>query len=430
MSDQKTHSGSWPGASWTAPVAGRLAQLWASVLAPEKAVDDASLPPEAEPPPVPVVWLLGKVQAGKSSIVRVLTGSTAAEVGSGFKPCTKTARMFDHPENQPVIRFLDTRGIGEIDYDPAEDIAYAEDRAHLILVVMRALDHAQSAVVEVVEAVRSRRPEWPVVVVQTSLHDGYPPGADHVQPYPFGIATGREPVANRAKGVPADLLRSLEFQRGMFDAVRGDGPILFVPVDLTLPEDGYSPADYGIDALKAALADAAPAALEAALKAIGQPDHDLRAAMAHPHILGYAIAAGAADAVPVAGAVAVPGVQAKLLHSLGRIYGIGWDRQTLVEFGGCLGSSVLTRMLAVFGIRQAAKLVPVYGQTIGAAAAAATSFATTYALGKAACYFLDRRTTGRRVDASEVARTYAQSLESAFQIAKEQGIGGGKREQT
>ena len=49
-----------------------------------------------------------------------------------------------------------------------------------------------------------------------------------------------------------------------------------------------------------------------------------------------------------------------------------------------------------FGVRQLVKLIPVYGQTAGAAAAAAASFATTYAMGKAASYFLIRRRQGRR----------------------------------
>ena len=37
--------------------------------------------------PTPVFWLLGKTQAGKSSLIRALTGN--AEVGNGFQPCTK-----------------------------------------------------------------------------------------------------------------------------------------------------------------------------------------------------------------------------------------------------------------------------------------------------------------------------------------------------
>ena len=45
----------------------------------------------------PVVWLLGKVQSGKTSIVRALTQATDAEIGTGFRACTKTARVFDFP---------------------------------------------------------------------------------------------------------------------------------------------------------------------------------------------------------------------------------------------------------------------------------------------------------------------------------------------
>jgi GTP-binding protein EngB required for normal cell division len=45
----------------------------------------------------PVVWLLGKVQSGKSSIIRALTGETAAAVGNGFRPCTRSSAIFDFP---------------------------------------------------------------------------------------------------------------------------------------------------------------------------------------------------------------------------------------------------------------------------------------------------------------------------------------------
>jgi 50S ribosomal subunit-associated GTPase HflX len=69
----------------------------------------------------PVVWFLGKVQSGKTSIIRVMTGCSAAEVGNGFKACTKTARVFDFPQEAPLIRFLDTRGVGETGYDPTRD---------------------------------------------------------------------------------------------------------------------------------------------------------------------------------------------------------------------------------------------------------------------------------------------------------------------
>ena len=40
----------------------------------------------------PIVWLVGKVQSGKTSIIRALTQASDAEIGSGFRACTRTAR--------------------------------------------------------------------------------------------------------------------------------------------------------------------------------------------------------------------------------------------------------------------------------------------------------------------------------------------------
>ena len=49
----------------------------------------------------PVVWLVGKVQSGKTSIIRALTQATDAEIGAGFRACTRTARVFDFPDEAP-----------------------------------------------------------------------------------------------------------------------------------------------------------------------------------------------------------------------------------------------------------------------------------------------------------------------------------------
>ena len=109
----------------------------------------------------PVVWLLGKVQSGKTSLIRVMTGCSTAEIGDGFRACIKTARIFDFPEEAPLVRFLDTRGLGEAGYDPAEDLAFSERQAHLVIVTMRALDAQQEAIVEVVRLIRRRRSDSP-----------------------------------------------------------------------------------------------------------------------------------------------------------------------------------------------------------------------------------------------------------------------------
>lgn len=356
----------------------------------------------------PVVWLIGKVQAGKSSIVRTLTGSTEAEIGAGFEACTKTSRVFDFPQQAPIIRFLDTRGVGEVGYRPDEDIAFCEERSHLVIAVLKASDMAQGPVLDVIASVRRRHRNWPIVVAQTSLHELYAPGARHPEPYPFGTGAAAAPLANDP------LQRALAHQRTLFDELPGPAPT-FVPIDFTLPDDGYDPADYGHEALIAALIEAAPEALSAVLAKLPSSTGDADTS-ADAYILGFALAAGASDAVPLAGIAMVPMVQAAMLHRVARKFDTDWDRQRMTEFAGALGAGTLLRVASGFGVRQLVKLVPVYGQTIGSAAAAAASFATTYAMGKAAAHYLNRRRTGDAV--RDVARVYKAALAEAFAYSK------------
>jgi hypothetical protein len=79
----------------------------------------------------------GRPGAGKTAIVAALTVDPRAEVGQGFEPCTRTAAFYDVPPEAPLLRFLDTRGLGEADYDPANDIAWYEEQSHLLVVVMQ-----------------------------------------------------------------------------------------------------------------------------------------------------------------------------------------------------------------------------------------------------------------------------------------------------
>ncbi len=365
----------------------------------------------------PVIWMIGKVQSGKSSIVRTITQSDAVALGAGFKACTRTARIFDFPQEAPVLRFLDTRGLGEADYDPAEDLAFCAERAHLLLAVARAMDPQQSPVLDALHAVRLARPDWPLIVAQTSLHEGYSPGQNHPPVYPFSASGSK---GDTPASMPTDLLRSLAHQRALFSALPGTGPIAFVPIDFTKEGDGYAPVDFGLDALAGKIVGVAPAAMVAAVEAMPGFTHDPRLQQADPLIMGHAAAAAGGDLVPLAGAVAVSAIQGRLLQRLAAIYGITWDRRMFSEFAAALGTGVVVRMLAGLGIRQLIKFVPVYGQTAGLAASAATSFAVTYALGKAAVYFLSRRRIGAD-DPAGVARTYRQALQDAFRLAKQRG---------
>ena len=81
---------------------------------------DLTLAHEYQRKHLPTLWLIGKTGIGKSSFIQAVTGDSSVEVGNGFAPCTMAAMSYAIPQDKPVMRFLDTRGLGEADYDPDE----------------------------------------------------------------------------------------------------------------------------------------------------------------------------------------------------------------------------------------------------------------------------------------------------------------------
>ncbi len=371
---------------------------------------DAALREARARQPLPVLWLIGKTQAGKTSIIRALTGSATAEIGNGFQPCTRTARFYDFPNEAPVVRFLDTRGLGEVAYDPTDDIHYCESQAHLLLGVMKAADIRQGAVFDVLRAVRQRHPEWPVLIAQTGLHELYPLGDDHPSPYPYD----QEPWPPQ---VSVDLGRALRAQRDRLGSLPGATPARWVPIDLTLPEDGYDPVNYGLEALWTAIESVSTLGLQDRLRGDAGV-RDIYARAAHPHIVGYALTAAGIGALPVVDWVGVPAVQAKLLHSLAALYEQGWDGRRASEFLGLLGAGIGAGYLGRMMGRGLVKFVPVWGQTLGAVWGATTSGATTYALGKAADYYFASRRREAPMDAATLRRIYAEALATGAMVLK------------
>ena len=124
---------------------------------------------EAQALAVPVLWLLGKTGAGKSSIVQRLTGDSSAVIGNGFAPCTRHSALYDHPAASPVMRFIDTRGLGEPGYDPHEELAASQAGSHALLVVMRLDEPDQSTVLEALTMIRGELAELPMLLVHTAL---------------------------------------------------------------------------------------------------------------------------------------------------------------------------------------------------------------------------------------------------------------------
>ncbi|TXH70488.1 MAG: kinase [Thiothrix sp.] len=327
---------------------------------------------------LPILWLLGKTGAGKSSMIQALTGDSKIAIGNGFQPCTKTANVYDYPQDKPLLRFLDTRGLSEADYDAREDIAACEDRSHALLIVMKADDPEQSDVIKALKQIRASGKIHNYLVV----HTGVLQVPDLIQ--------RQQAIAHNQAQVEKILGQKLEQ----------------VVVDF-IAED---PAESGVAELKQALANLLPILAEFSDEQLHANQEEKNFAHLKKEVLWYAGAAAASDVLQAVGLVAVPSIQGKMLHSLGNQYGVDWDKKLLTEFAAALGTSFGIKYATNLGLRQLAKLIPVYGQTIGAATAASLSFATTYALGRAASKYLYHKTQGEQLDEIELQDLYQQAL--------------------
>jgi uncharacterized protein (DUF697 family) len=354
--------------------------------------------------PVPVFWLLGKTQSGKTSVVRYLTGAERAEIGKGYKPCTRFSGKYDFPTEQaPLLTFLDTRGLDEPGYDPAEDLARFNDEAHVVLVTVRLLDHAQHNLLTALKRVRAARPKRPVVLIVTCLHEAYPQ-QQHPQPYPFG------PDAESSPGAPAAVTESLAEQRRRFDGLVDR----VLAVDLTPREEGFDEPDYGGARLSEALVELLPAAQAQTLRTLEAAQSDLQdlfARKATPTIAAYSTLAATAGAVPlpVVDIMLISGVQTKMLYDLANLYGQPMTPQRLGELAGALGLGLLGRQAG----RSLIKVIPGLGSVVGSVAGGALAAASTYALGKAFCYHYSAVLEGHVPDPAELRRYYGEQLNLA-----------------
>src|SRR5262249_8834099 len=163
--------------------------------------------------------------------IKFLTSAEEAEIGRGFKPCTRFSREYRFPtEEAPLLVFLDTRGLEEPGYNPDEDIAHFSGQAHVIIVTVRLLDFAMHDVIRDLRVIRRHQPTRPVVLALTCLHDAYPQ-QQHPEPYPFSVDGTVK--SDSTVTLPDNLLRSLERQREQFAGLYD----YLTPIDLTRPED-------------------------------------------------------------------------------------------------------------------------------------------------------------------------------------------------
>ncbi len=355
--------------------------------------------------PMPVFWLYGKTQSGKTSIIKFLTGADDAEIGQGFRPCTRFSRQYEFPTPEaPLLTFLDTRGVDEPGYDAAEDLARFNELAHVVVVTAKVMDHALENVLNNLRKIRQAKPGRPVLLALTCLHEAYPQ-QQHAEPYPFSTTPDPDaPVDNgRQTGVPEGLWTSLAEQKrrfaGLVDAV--------VPIDLTPPEEGFHDPTYGGPVLKQTLLESLPGAYRQTLITLEDATHelqDLYAQHALPHIIAYSSLAATAGTIPIpwVDLFIIPGIQTRMIYHLARFYGQPLSANRFLEMAGSLGLGVLVRQ----AVREVVKFVPYFGSVAGYALAGGS----TFALGKAFCYYYSAIHKGHVPRPEDLKQYYKEQL--------------------
>lgn len=326
---------------------------------------------------LPTLWLLGKTGAGKSTFIQALTGLSSVEIGNGFAPCTRTAQAYDFPQEKPVVRFLDTRGLGEADYDPAADLEEVGKLGHALVVVMKADEPEQSAVLAALSQIKKKQKIKHLLLVHSAV------------------------LLSEEK----DRARQLTFNETQVKAVWGQN---FTAVAVDFETEDGSIYNYAL------LVDTLEEMLPVIGMIVDSKGHatveERNFSTVKKEVLWYAGSAAASDLIPAVGLVSVPAIQAKLLHSLANQYGVEWNKRTFNELIGTLGSSFALQYGVKLGVRQLIKFIPVYGQTVGAVTAAAMSFGTTYGLGRVACYYFYHKNKGEAVSEQVMQDLYKDAF--------------------
>ena len=374
--------------------------------------------------PVPVFWLFGKTGSGKSSIVKYITGATQAEIGNGFQPQTQTSSQYDFPSSdQPIVRFLDTRGLGETGYNPADDLTHFDATTHVVVVVVRVMDHALQEIIEPLRIIRAARPARPVVLVLTCLHEAYPQ-EQHPDPDPFivtpasGVATpgsGATPSTESASRItPSEFAPWPELRRSMAEQEQRFAGLVdrIVPIDLTLPEDGFHQPQFGGPRLEATLIEMLPAACRQTLLHLDvrKSLRDLTEKQALPKIIAYSSLAATAAATPLpwVDIPAVMGIQTRLIYLLADLYDQKMNVDMLTKMVGAAAGQLALR----FAVKAPLKFIPFVGQTANAAMA----FAYTFSLGKACCWYFGEIRNGHVPLPEELNKVWGEQLEQAIAV--------------
>jgi len=354
--------------------------------------------------PTTEIILVGKPQAGKSSMVRGLTGVSAEIVGQGFRPYTQHTERYPYPsQDLPLVIFTDTVGLGdipnktpEIIQDLQTNLETSENhRARILIFTVKINDFATETLQKTAEALRQNNPDVPCLLALTCLHEIYPSEVENHPDYPPEFETVQRPFHAIQKNFS-----------GLYDCA--------VLIDFTLEEDGYIPVFYGLEALRDNLAELLPEAEAQAMYDLLDDSASDRLGnlyrdVGRRYILAFSIIAGTVAAVPLPFATmpVLTALQVSLVGLLGKLYG-----QTLsFSQAGGIVSAIAGGFFAQLVGRELIKFVPGFGSAIATSWAAAY----TWALGEGACVYFGDLMGGKKPDPEKIQAV----MEDAFEQAKE-----------
>ena len=355
--------------------------------------------------PTTEAWLIGKPQAGKSSIVRGLTGVSAEIVGQGFRPHTQNTERYAYPsEDLPLLIFTDTVGLGDIDRNTQNIIADLETeletettKARILILTVKISDFATETLRQVAQQLRKKHSHIPCLLVVTCLHEVYPTEvADHPE-YPPNY----EVIDRAFSAIQKDF-------EGLCDRA--------IAIDFTLEEDGFNPTFYGLSTLTDALAELLPEAESQTICQLLDTDASSSSELgnlyrdtARRYIIAFATIAATLAAVPLPFATmpVLTALQISLVGLLGKLYG-----QTISpsQAGGIV-SAIAGGFFAQAIGRELIKFIPGFGSIVAASWAAAY----TWSLGEGACVYFGDLMGGKKPDPQKIQKV----MKEAFTSAKE-----------
>ena len=351
--------------------------------------------------PTTEALLIGKPQAGKSSIVRGLTGVSAEIVGQGFRPHTQHTERYAYPSSDlPLLIFTDTVGLGDIKQDTEAiiqeligDLQQDSRGARVLILTVKINDFATDTLRQIAQKLRQKYPDIPCLLAITCLHELYPHGTENHPAYP--------PEYEEVKRAFAAIEEAF---KGLYNRS--------VLIDFTLEEDGYTPVFYGLEALRDKLADLLPEAEAGAIhqlldKETGEKIGNLYRDVGRRYVLAFSIMAATLAAVPLPFATmpVLTALQGSMVGVLGTVYG-----QTLTpsQAGGvvsAIGGGFFAQAIG----RELIKFIPGFGSVIAASWAAAY----TWSLGEAACVYFGDLMGGKKPDPKKIQSVMQQSFKAA-----------------